>query len=889
MENTLSARPKSFRPIRRLLAAVLWLALGASGRPATLVWTNTAGGDWSQPANWQPNQVPGPADSAFIAAPGSYTVNVDVSATVTNLDCFATLVIVSNTLSMTAGGVIETNGMLAMTNATIEGSLVIAAGGTLALDGGDANTLSNLTLLNNGTVDWLSGELQGLPPTVVTNAGLWLADAGNYFVMAAGSGLFNNQGEFISPATSPGALIGGFQFFNSGNVSVLGGLLDLAGPPGLTNVLGGVFTTGPGASVQLVAGSFVDAGAVFTGPGASYLQNATLTLLTNTLPGLGLVSGTVFLGPNFQANGAITNLGLNGATLAGTNVLSGELDVINSALTGELTVLPGGLVVFDGDGQNFLSCLTLINGGEADWRSGELAGSAPLVITNTGLWLAEAGNYFAMNSGAGLFDNAGEFRLNLASGIASLGGFQFLNQGLVSALGGALSMNSPHGFTNAVSGVYYATNGASIQLNGGFFADGGGVFTGPGLSAFENGTLTLAANPIPGLLMAGGSLVLGPGFQQGGAITNLSLAGATLNGTYTVAGELDLTNTTIGGQLTVLSAGTLVFDGAVPNYLSSLVLANAGTVKWQGGDLTVYPPVAITNSGLWLARSDNSLSAEGGVGSFYNSGEFRKDEGPGVTGFYDFMLCNPGVLSCASGTLAPPAGFTNSSGTLNLLGGTVLDTNTTEFSGGTLEGAGSVGPIMLDGGLIAPGTNGSGLMTFLDDFQLGTNAAVTFAINGTVPGVAFPQISVDGGINLAGSLQLPSPVAVQPGTELVLIKNLGGQPVNGTFQGLPEGSVFAAGSQLFRVHYAGGAGNDVSIVGADAQVLLSFDALSLPNGTIQFSGAGANGARYSIEATADFKTWELIGQYSANSAGLFVFTVTNSPEFPRRFFRSAQP
>jgi hypothetical protein len=53
------------------------LALAATtARPATVDWTNTLGGDWSQAQNWTPNIVPGAADSADITQPGTYTVTI---------------------------------------------------------------------------------------------------------------------------------------------------------------------------------------------------------------------------------------------------------------------------------------------------------------------------------------------------------------------------------------------------------------------------------------------------------------------------------------------------------------------------------------------------------------------------------------------------------------------------------------------------------------------------------------------------------------------------------------------------------------------------------------------------------------------------------------------
>jgi hypothetical protein len=70
-------------PFHTLLTTLL---LAVSIVPAlsqtTVTWTNTAGGLFSAPGNWNPNQVPGAADTAVFNLNANYTVNW--TATVTN-------------------------------------------------------------------------------------------------------------------------------------------------------------------------------------------------------------------------------------------------------------------------------------------------------------------------------------------------------------------------------------------------------------------------------------------------------------------------------------------------------------------------------------------------------------------------------------------------------------------------------------------------------------------------------------------------------------------------------------------------------------------------------------------------------------------------------------
>ena len=48
-----------------LLIALL-LSTIAELNAATILWTNTAGGNWNAAANWSPNSVPGLSDTAVI-------------------------------------------------------------------------------------------------------------------------------------------------------------------------------------------------------------------------------------------------------------------------------------------------------------------------------------------------------------------------------------------------------------------------------------------------------------------------------------------------------------------------------------------------------------------------------------------------------------------------------------------------------------------------------------------------------------------------------------------------------------------------------------------------------------------------------------------------------
>ena len=119
MKNTLSS-----------LIIVLALLGGIDmARSATLAWTNTAGGNWSVAANWDPNQVPGSNDTAQInSAAGTYTVTVDVNATVNSL-------VVGGAVSGVQNLQVPNGVTLTMSSATVNtnGTVTVAGGGEMDL------------------------------------------------------------------------------------------------------------------------------------------------------------------------------------------------------------------------------------------------------------------------------------------------------------------------------------------------------------------------------------------------------------------------------------------------------------------------------------------------------------------------------------------------------------------------------------------------------------------------------------------------------------------------------------------------------------------------------------------------------------------------------------
>jgi hypothetical protein len=301
----------------------------------TLTWTNSAGGSWTNAANWSPNQVPASVDQIVITNAGSYTVTVPATATIGGLTLGAgagsqSLEQTAGTFTMNGDTRILPGGSLTWNSGNANGPITISPTGSLLLNGSVTKNIY-APVTNRGTIQIAgTGELYlyGNNGARVENEGLFefLADRDVYGIN--GNPPFANTGTVRKSGGTGTARIGinssyPVQFENLGLIESQSGVLQLFGG----GTLGGQLVTATGARVELVGGTWTQLAVdvpVVSGSGSSRFTGGTLRLV-NSIPNLQLTGGTVVLLPTFQAGGAITNLVLDGATLNGTNTVTGTL------------------------------------------------------------------------------------------------------------------------------------------------------------------------------------------------------------------------------------------------------------------------------------------------------------------------------------------------------------------------------------------------------------------------------------------------------------------------------------------------------------------------------------------------------------------------------------
>ncbi len=190
------------------------------------------------------------------------------------------------------------------------------------------------------------------------------------------------------------------------------------------------------------------------------------------------------------------------------------------------------------------------------------------------------------------------------------------------------------------------------------------------------------------------------------------------------------------------------------------------------------------------------------------------------------------TVDTSTAALVTGTGVIHHTGTANMtftasstfIGSVTVDHGTVTVSNGRLPAtvsvdndgqfslvSGTSGPITITKGhlQLTPGTAGT---SNSGNVVLGGGEAA-LDVNGSLPGT-LPKLTVTGTVALADTplnLHLPAGFAPVSGTSYTLINNDGTDAISGTFAGLPEGSTLTVAGNTFRISYAGGTGNDVTL------------------------------------------------------------------------------
>jgi hypothetical protein len=127
------------------------------------------------------------------------------------------------------------------------------------------------------------------------------------------------------------------------------------------------------------------------------------------------------------------------------------------------------------------------------------------------------------------------------------------------------------------------------------------------------------------------------------------------------------------------------------------------------------------------------------------------------------------------------------------------------MSAGTLTGGGSTGPVVANGGIVAPGS-GLGVLTANGAVAMNAGSTLALQIDTTTPVTGYDQLSVNGAVTLSGAaLGVSGSYFTAPAitTDIFFVLlNDGADAITGTFAGIAEGGHYLApNGQDFQVTY----------------------------------------------------------------------------------------
>ena len=585
-----------------------------------IVWTGVVSTDWNNRTNWNPQQVPTVTDTAVINSGNVVfpTNGVFYALTFNGGYLYGPVVVGSNSLMYWTGGRLAQGSSLTL----LSNAVAYLTGSTEKDLAGPMTNFGQVVL--SGTSFYVMNDNSTYQGSV-TNLGTWLLQGdvtlGAYW--GNGTGTIGNSGIFRKSTGNGVGVVGPFVYNGpTGTVDVKSGTLRFDG--GLR--MDGLLTTAPGTVMAFNAGTFTYVpGNRLTGSGQYQFTGGTLQGLDDYLANFQLLGGTVFLSPNYQTNGAIVRLDLNGATLGNTsNRVVGVLNATNGGISGVLDV--AAYAVANLSGTYAYGATTIRSNATLNWLGGRFAQGSSLLIqsnalanllgntekdlagpmtnyghvvmsggsfyvmsdnsswlgsvTNLGTWDMQGdltiGSYFGTDYAA--FSNGSLFRKTAGVGIGVISLPFYNTQGTVDVESGTLRFD--HGIR--LDGSFVAAAGCVMAFNSGTFTwVPPSRFTGGGLYQLTGGTLQGLDNFVPNLQLLGGTVALSLTYQTNGPIVRLDLNGSTLAGSNQVVGLLNATNGGISGALSIASNGVVNLNGTYA-YGPTTVRSNA-TLNWFGG------------------------------------------------------------------------------------------------------------------------------------------------------------------------------------------------------------------------------------------------------------------------------------------------------------------
>jgi hypothetical protein len=763
-------------------AVVNWPA----GGPQTLVlWTGAVSTDWSNPANWSPNQVPTFSDSVEIPAGGNQPSLTAQSFAGALRLANGTLTINGQQLAVVGNFYSTGSGRLVMTNALD----IVSIGGDAHFDG--ANELGFMSAGNL----ILGGDLIQTAST----------SPDSYHPSGTHTTLFNGSATQTISFATPG-LVPGSSHLQEVTWAGLADLVmtsDVSAHGTFTAAASTARTINSNSGHLLTVGGWISAIGAVTFDGARLLidQTTPSVLSLNNLTFDNQIATAVQLevrSPGSGGTETFTNLTFTTTptsglylravdNLADANVLT--IDMVNPSpgTDGGFSQVQGGAVItWPAAGGGGTSTWTGAADDDwnnpANWQGGSIPGPSDDVIIPAGmpnypsLTSNEEVNDLEVESGATIvfIDGFLEVTGNLTGGGSMTGsGPEMSGTGVVLEMAdvgtllvtGFVTLNSDLLVTSGDVAVIGAA--AHFDINGFDLAVTNGGFNTASLGTFQ------MTNPSGSMDIAGD--VVFEGGPENGLLTQGTM---TVKGNFTQGNSSSQNSFRSGGMLVILdgtSQQVVTFSDSLLSFFDDLDLDNTGggilmaSLVRLNGDLAIASGVNVTavdatvNGDGLDVLGDVFASGNLAVGRLYLVGNLSMTgtwstasvifQGTGQTAPilpYNAVFVQVGSVTFANGPVSMNT-LTVSSGTLNLNGRTTVGAAGVFITGGTLDPSNNTLNIL--GALNLSGTGTLTMQNPLDSVITGATGAAIFG-GGSTAG-----LMTDGVLKVGGSFSQTSGIS----------------------------------------------------------------------------------------------------------------------------------
>lgn len=530
----------------------------------------------------------------------------------------------------------------------------------------------------------------------------------------------------------------------------LGSVVKVAANTGTARIVNGSATP---VVFTIDTSSTADYSGIIGGPGANENNLSVVKQGSGfqTLSGLNTYSGTTTI------NAGVLGTNSNSASI-------GDGSSTNTLIFNGGTLFMGGFVSPSTRPVQFLADATIRDTGFNNEIAGQITGVGGLVKQHSGI--------LTLSNTTNTFGGVGKV-ISLEDGTISIPAD--------SALGNAsnnivFTSNTP---TVRATATTSTNRSVTLTSNGRFDAAGGSTFT-------VNGLLTGSGQLFMGSVGAVGTVVLTNGSNNYSGSTHVDFGVLQVTADHALGTAAGSTDVSTGAVLDLPNVTYATAEQIILN--NSTLRVSSGTTSLAGGvDFNSgTPTIDVLGTQLTIAGALTNVRNVTKTGS----GKLV------LTG----TSTHTGVLTVAAGTLQVDGSLANGAAANDV----IMQSGTTLAGSGTINGAVDA----QSGSTINPGPATGSLS--LGGVTMTSGTTFNVDLNGNTPGTQYDLLSISGNVTL-GNATLTLNVGFSPAnnTNFTIINNTGANPVSGTFNGLPEGSVIIIGPTAFVLTYQGGTGNDV--------------------------------------------------------------------------------